>query len=108
MIDREIVEPSAHDDLVLHYHERHLDHATVYGSSAVPNRDAARYAEVQWHQDGNLLRLAAVGAGVGPDRHHRADPGSGCFQVVVGSYMQIFQHDRDTERRSCSRSVPGR
>ena len=136
MIEREIIEPAAHDDPTLHYHDRHLDHRTVCRICRRPelidrvasllgpdlmiwrsnfqvkppvvqeSGDAARYAEVPWHQDGayfGLQPLVLVSAWIAITE---ATEENGCMRVVAGSHTKTFHHDHDPERRSFGRSVP--
>jgi hypothetical protein len=136
VVDREIIAPAEHDDPNLHYHDRHLDHRTVCRICRRPelidrvasllgpdlmiwrsnfqvklpavqaSGDAARYAEVPWHQDGayfGLQPLVLVSAWIAITE---ATEENGCMQVVAGSHTQTFQHDHDPERRAFGRSVP--
>ena len=136
VIDRQIIEPAAADDPVLHYHDRHLDHATVCRicrrpelldrvasllgpdlmiwrsnfqvkpPSAKAVGDAARYVEVPWHQDGAYFGLQPLVLVSAWIAVTEATLDNGCMQVVAGSHTQTFRHDHDPERQSFGRSVP--
>ena len=135
VIDREIVEPAAKDDPVLHYHDRHLDHRTVCRICRRPELidrvasllgpdlmiwrsnfqvkppvadavgEAARYVEVPWHQDGAYFGLQPLVLVSAWIAITEATVENGCMQVVAGSHTQTFHHDHDPERRSFGRSV---
>ena len=135
VIDREIVEPAARDDPVLHYHDRHLDHRTVCRICRRPELidrvasllgpdlmiwrsnfqvkppaaeavgDGARYLEVPWHQDGAYFGLQPLVLVSAWIAITEATVDNGCMQVVAGSHTQTFHHDHDPERHSFGRSV---
>ena len=133
----EIIIPGSHDDDPhLHYHDRHLDNATVCRLCRRPelaeriasligpdlliwrsnfqikqpvaeaSGEEERYVEVPWHSDTAYFDLRPRVLVSAWIAITEATITNGCLQVVAGSQTRTYHHDVDPTLTSFHQSVP--